>query len=232
MFSLILRELQLLFFFGMRIRWVSAWPSSGFLRLFPLIASPYASGSYPESPDTKACSQYLGYPLSHWTCQAAVDNLPRGALPSIFTPRAHTATNNYIQVPINYADDELSPSCQVTIDLDGHSLNDQFVFVPWDEIREMAQVIVDLCVDLTNRGGFITYGVGRTFESLIHPTNYDNTEIPTPAWVRQPDGTAEFVAIPNIPEVNEYSTSCGRQSLSISNTQIQWLLTPRKEVDN
>lgn len=212
----------------MLLRWSSAWPSSGFLRLFPLIAYPYAVGSYPESPDTKACSQYLGYPLDHWTCQGAVDSLPRGALPSIFTPRAHTATNNYIQVPIHYADDEASPSCQITIDLDGHSLNDQFVFVPWDEIRAMAQVLVNVCVDLTNRGGFITYGVGRTFESLVHPTSYENAEIPSPAWVWQPDGTDEFVAIPYTPAVTEYSKFCGRPSCLIGNF-IDFMVTHSSE---
>lgn len=176
--------MQLLLFSGMRLPWLSVWPSSGILLLFTLIASPhvaFVAGSYPESPDAKACSQILGYPLSHWPCQAAVDNLPKGTLPSIFTTRAHTETNNYIQVPIDYADAESNPSCRVTITLDGHSQNDQFVFVPWNEIRKMAQVIVDRCVDLFNRGGFITYGVGRTFESLINPTSYDNVEIPTPA---------------------------------------------------
>ena len=176
--------MQLLLFSGMRLPWVPTWPSSGILRLFTLIASShvtFVAGSYPVSPDAEACSQFLGYPLNYWSCQAAVDNLPKGTLPSIFTTRAHTATNNYIQVPIHYTDAESYPSCRVSINLDGHSQNDQFVFVPWNEVREMAQVVVDGCVDTLNRGGFITYGVGRTLESLIHPTNYDNAEIPTPA---------------------------------------------------
>ena len=165
-------------------------------------------GAYPESPDARACSQFLGRPLSHKDCQAAVDNLPKGTLPSIFTTRAHTATNNYIQVPVRYSDDDLRPSCSVTIDLDGHSLTDQFVFVPWDEIREMAQAVVDTCVDMLNRGGFITYGIGRTLESFIHPMSYggDDAEIPTPAWVRQPDGSSTYVAIPSTSTTNEYST--------------------------
>ena len=71
----------------------------------------------------------------------------------------------------------------------------------------MAQVVVDICVSLLVRGGFITYGVGRTLESLIHPTMYgeNNAEIPTPAWVQQPDGTVEFVAIPPVSATTEYS---------------------------
>ena len=179
-------------------------------------------GSYPESPDTRACSYFLGRPLRHGACQAAVENLPRGTLPSIFTTRAHTATNNYIQVPVRYNDIELRPSCTVSIDLDGHSLTDQYVFVPWNEIREMAQAVVDTCVDLLLCGGFITYGVGRTFESLIYPTAYgdNNAEIPVPAWVRQPDDTVESVAIPFTPAYNEYSKFGGttlRTRLAVQN---------------
>ena len=165
-------------------------------------------GAYPELPDARACSQFLGRPLGHEDCQAAVDHLPRGTLPGIFTTRAHTATNNYIQVPVRYNDEDLGPSCSVTIDLEGHSLTDQFVLVPWDEIRDMAQAVVDSCVDILNRGGFVTYGIGRTLESLIHPMAYggDDAKIPTPAWVRQPDGSIAYVAIPSPPAVNEYST--------------------------
>lgn len=180
-------------------------------------------GPYPVSPDVQGCGQFplpAEHPLTHWACQGAVDNLPRGALPSIFTTRAHTATNNYIQVPVQYTDAEPNPGCMVTIDLDGHSENDQFVLVPWDEIREMAQVIVDTCVDLLARGGFITYGVGRTFESLVNPTTDEgnNVDIPTPASVLQPDGAVEFVAIPPSLPTNEYSKFRGTILKSLSNS--------------
>ena len=198
----------------MRPQWPFIWLPSGNSGLFTLLVSlcvAYKIHSYPEPPDALWCSQSLGRPLGRWACQAAVNNLPRGTLPSIFTTRAHSATNNYIQVPVRYADAESRPDCTVTIDLDGHSRNDQFVFVPWDEVRQMAQVVVDSCVDTLSRGGFITYGIGRTFESLIHPTAYDgeNAEIPTPAWVWQPDGTVNSVAIPSDPASNEYSKFCG-----------------------
>ncbi|CAD6588376.1 MAG: hypothetical protein ASARMPRED_003540 [Alectoria sarmentosa] len=70
----------------------------------------------------------------------------------------------------------------------------------------MALQLVDSCVYFLSRGGFITYGVGRTLESLIYPTTYggDNAELPYPAWVWEPDGTAEFVAIPSNPATDEY----------------------------
>ena len=194
----------------MRPQWPSTWHFPGKLYLLlPCLFSflDYAIGLYPESPDARACSQFLGRPLGHQECQAAVDNLPRGTLPSIFTTRPRTAANNYIQVPVRYSDDELRPGCSITVDLEGHSQTDQFVLVPWDEVREMAQAVVDTCVGLLNRGGFITYGVGRTLESLYNPTAYggDDAKIPTPAWVRQPDGSVLFVAIPSVPTINEYS---------------------------
>lgn len=166
----------------------------------------YTMASYPRLPDAHFCSEFLGGPLSRESCQAAVDKIPQGTLPTIFTTRAHTATNNYVQVPIRYGDTELDSSCMVTIDLDGHSQTDQFVILPWDGVREMAQVVVDGCVDGFHRGGYITYGVGRVFESLLDPTAYEGaqTEI-SPAWVQQPDGTVETVAIPPPRAENGYS---------------------------
>lgn len=162
--------------------------------------------SYPVLPDALFCSAFLGGPLSKQSCQATVDNLPQGTLPTIFTTRAHTATNNYVQVPARYGDIELGYSCTITIDLDGHSRTDQYVLVPWDEVRKMAQAVVDGCVDGLHRGGYITYGIGRVFESLLDPTAYEggHTEIP-PAWVQQPDGTVDTVAIPPTRAENEYS---------------------------
>ena len=194
----------------MRPQWPPIWifPQKLCLSALSLILFIiHAMALYPQPPDVRACSRFLGHPLDRRACQAAVDNLPRGTLPSIFTTRRHTATNNYIQVPVRYHDTELTSSCVVTIDLDGHSLTDQFVSVPWDEIRKMAQVVVDICVSFLDRGGFITYGVGRALESLIHPTTYgiNNAEIPTPAWVQQPDGTVEFIAIPSVSATTEYS---------------------------
>ena len=113
--------------------------------VFPYIF--HATHSYPVSPDTYACRSSLGYPLGRWACRLALNNIPEGALPNIFTTRARTATNNYIEVPVRYVDSESRPDCIITIDLDGHSERDQFMFVPWNEIREMAQVVVDNCVD-------------------------------------------------------------------------------------
>ena len=189
------------------------WPFTGASSLkwyiFTLASTyvPPATGYYPVTPDTQACSRFLGRPLYHLDCQAAVDSLPRGSLPSIFTIRARTTFNNYIEVPVYHVNSQFNPSCMITIDLDGHSRTDQFVSVPWDEIRQMAQAIVYRCVDRFQLGGFITFGVGRTFESLIFPTTYgtDHVPIPNPASVLQPDETVSFVAIPYTPPTTDYS---------------------------
>lgn len=203
---MLLRINSIALVFGMRLQWSSTW--------LPLTASPYvayAVGPYPVSPDAQRCSGVLGRPLGPLACQAVVNNLPRGTLPSIFTTRARTPVNNYIQVPVLYTNAGPDPACMVTIDLDGHSLTDQFIFVPWDEVRKMAQSIVDSCVSPMNRGGYITYGIGRTLQSLVHPTTYEgnNADIPTPIWVRQPDETINYVAIPSTPAADEYSELCG-----------------------
>ena len=185
----------------------SVWHFAGRLCLCALLISPHifhTVTSYPEPPDALGCSRTLGRPLSHWACQVALDNLPRGSLPSVFTTRAHTRTNNYIQVPVRNAGVEPRPDCVVTIDLDGDSVNDQFIVVPWDEIRKMTQRIVDTCVKLLGGGGFITYGVGRTLETLI-ANGENNDDNPTPTWVRQPDDTVEYVAIPLVSAVGRHS---------------------------
>ena len=204
----------------MRLKWHFAWAASLKWYIF-ILASTYAplvTGSYPVTPDAQACSRFLGRPLFHSECQEAVDSLPRGSLPSIFTTRARTAFNNYIEVPFRHMNAQSNPSCMVTIDLDGHSRSDQFVSVPWDELRQMAQVVVNSCVDRFSLGGFITFGVGRTFEALIFPTAYgtDNVPIPNPAWVLQPDETVAFVAIPNTPSIIDYSEFTRQSKLRLS----------------
>ena len=192
------------YFSSMRLQSLSYWPLEAKRSLVALLGiSNLVSATvyYPEPPDTKTCSQFLGRPLDRSACQAAVDNIPRGDLPSIFTTRSQTATNNYVEVPVRYTDSDSDPRCVVTIDLDGHSQRDQFVFVPYDQVRVMAQRIVDFCVGIFDRGGFMTYGVGRTLEALITPTAYSggNTDIPTPAYVEQPDESVGLgiVAVPS-----------------------------------
>ena len=196
----------------MRRKWPFPWAASlkGYIFTLASLYVRSATGSYPVLPDAQACSRFLGSPLYHSDCQAAVDSLPRGSLPSIFTTNAHTTFNNYIQVPVRHMNAQANPSCMITIDLDGHSQSDRFVSVPWDEIRQMAQVIVARCVDRMYLGGFITFGVLRTFESLVFPTTYgtDNVPIPISAWVLQPDETVDFVAIPSTPPIFHYSEFC------------------------
>lgn len=153
---------------------------------------------YPVPPDKMSCSKELGRPLARWKCQAAIDQMPKGRLPSIFTTRQRSPENGWVTVPQRFHDNQGINGCIVHIDLDGHSTKDVFVMVPWDEIREMAQIIMDSCVWQMGSGGFITYGLGKTLQSLTGPVLYDinGREVPRPAWAQQPDGSINAVAVP------------------------------------
>ena len=156
---------------------------------------------YPTAPDLLSCSVFLGRPLTVRACQAALDGIPRGTLPTIFTTRARTASNNFVEVPQSYKDNEARPGCEITIDLDGHSQNDKYAFVPFDAVREMGQKVINTCVSYGSQGRFITYGLKTTIQALLDPTSYDGSsiDIPAPATVQQPDGTTDYteIAIPD-----------------------------------
>ncbi len=52
----------------MRPLWPPPWPFLGKMCLSALLVSPFVPftmGSYPESPDLRACSYFLGRPLAH-----------------------------------------------------------------------------------------------------------------------------------------------------------------------
>jgi len=156
----------------------------------------------PDAPDSNTCSRYFGRPLLTETCMAALEKIPRGALRSIFTTRQSTTTNNYIEVPLPYFDDDHNPSCKITINLEGRSENDVFVLVPFDAVRQMAKFVIDTCVTPRQVGGRITFGLVDTLRGLIFPRAYDGSpvRIPVPAQVLQPNGAVDgIVAIPDGP---------------------------------
>ena len=147
----------------------------------------------------KDCDKEYGRPLDKSRCEVALSNLPRGALPSIFTTRRKTGTNNFVQVPKRYVDATRIPACAITVDLDGHSQHDVFVLVPWNSIRLIAAEIIEECVGIFTTGGISTYGLNQTFEAFIAATPYDpsiNAIRAEPASVLNPDGSIDSVAIP------------------------------------
>lgn len=153
---------------------------------------------YPFPPDGYYCSASLGFRNpAIAACQAAWEDIPRGSLSSIFTTRPRTSTNNYVQVPDAYSDNDANPLCTITIDLDGHSENDVFVLVPYDVIKEMTENLISKCVT-EQMGGMMTYGMAGTLNTLLEPTAYDGSAInvPLPSVVEQPDGTVHSIAIP------------------------------------
>jgi len=143
--------------------------------------------------DVTVCDERFGKPLERSRCLAALSNVPYSTLPSIFTTRTHSETNNYEQVPRRFVDATTNPACAITVDLEGHSMNDVFVLVPWAEIRAIARATIEYCVGRSTKGGMSTYGLRHVFEAVISPTPYDpSTE---PAAVVNPDGSIDSVAM-------------------------------------
>ena len=145
-------------------------------------------------PDAHSCTKQYGHPpLS--ACEAALNNLPYGELPSIFTSRTSEPTNNYITVPQYYVD-SAHPLCAITIDLDGHSTRDVFISVPWNTIRNITTGIIDRCIARINIGGWETFGLKRAFDAVISPSFIGSEDGGSTAAVADPDGTITSVAVP------------------------------------
>lgn len=148
----------------------------------------------------KVCGVHYGVRLQKPRCEAALSKLPEGHIPSIFTTREGRVPPNYVQVPQIFHDNDENAECTITVDLDGHSLSDIFVLVPWNKVRQLAAVIIEDCVAPYMKGGFNTFGLNRTFEALIPMTPYDTRVNPVrgrPAEVENPDGTTDdSVAMP------------------------------------
>lgn len=156
-------------------------------------------------PFVAFCSRLYGHPLSSLSCWAALEKIPRGSLPTIFTTRERSADNNWVQVPVQYYDAGLDSNigCRITIDLDGHSQNDVFVLIPYDIVHDIVQDGIENCVDMRGIGAFSTYGLRNTFQSLLTPTAFDGSAISDSQTyaVQQPDGTIDSVAVPPDPVV-------------------------------
>lgn len=144
--------------------------------------------------DITVCDPRFGQPLFRAHCLAALLNLPDGSsLPSIFTTRRHSDTNNYEQVPRRFVDTVQNPACAITVDLEGHSMNDVFFLIPWDVIRSVAHLTILHCVGRSFMGGKSTYGIHRAFEAIIAPTPYDPG--PGPVAIVNPDGSVDSIAV-------------------------------------
>lgn len=158
-----------------------------FLTLLVISITFYGTSGHAE---TLHCSDEYGYPLQVSHCEAALLNVPQGALPSIFTTRED---NQYVTVPQRFVDHTRLPLCAITIDLDGHSKTDVFVLIPWDEIRKIAARVIERCIGTIAKGGISTFGLSRTYDAFIPPEPYDPI---TAQAVISPDGSVDSVAVP------------------------------------
>jgi hypothetical protein len=170
-------------------------------------------------PDVSSCGAIYGA-LSTSPCQVALQGLPSGSIPSIFTTRTSASDNNFVTVPKRYVDSETHPSCAITIDLDGHSKDNVFVLVPWKKIRTIVQDIIDGCVDRSHWGGFETFGLQRTFDAVIDPTLFEPNEAnnAVPAQVEQPDGTLDTTVVATPPD----TSSSGYGKLFRRSQSLDW----------
>lgn len=146
-------------------------------------------------PDVSGCSGLYGTVIRP-PCEVALDGLPTGSLPTIFTTKTRIAGGNFVTLPKRYVDSD-RPSCAITIDLDGHSQKDIFVLVPWNAIRRIVENILDDCVDRNFWGGFQTFGLQRSFDAFVESASRVK-DSPPYAQVEQPDGAVDtsVVAMP------------------------------------
>lgn len=157
---------------------------------------PSAAENEITRPDIRTCSFVYGA-LTRTACDAALQGIPTGELPTIFTSRRRISGTNFVSLPKRYADSEAHPSCVITIDFDGRSENNAFVSIPWDKVREKAQIVLDDCVGAAaGWGGYATYGLKKTFQALLDNTPASGLDRPQPAQVIEPDGSFSDVAIP------------------------------------
>lgn len=169
-------------------------------RHFSLLAVLFIARAFLCNAEITVCSPYYGDRMQKTRCEAALSKMPEGNLPIIFTTRERMVSNNYVQVPQIFHDNDEWAQCTITVDLDGHSLSGVFVLVPWNKIRQNVAAIIGDCVTPRMMGGFDTYGLNATFEALIPMTPYDTRANPVrgrPAEVQNPDGmNDDSVAIP------------------------------------
>ncbi|CAF9915465.1 MAG: hypothetical protein HETSPECPRED_002497 [Heterodermia speciosa] len=147
------------------------------------------------NPNAHSCDRLYGRPPPS-NCHLALNSLPSGDLPTIFTTRPHQPGNNYVTLPQRYADSGQRPSCVVTIDLDGQSSKDVFVNVPWDAIRNITSSIINMCVEDRSMGGWETFGLEQAFNALIDPAFLPPDAQNAPVGVQDPDETVSSVGFP------------------------------------
>ena len=138
---------------------------------------------YPEPPDVSNCNRLLGRTLDIETCQEALSTMSRGratGLISIFTTQS--SARGLTRVPLIFTASARRSLCVITIDLDGHSQNEDTVTVPWDVVRQVTQALIDKCAS-RSISGIITYGLGTTLNALMTPVAYSGLSIDLTAFV-------------------------------------------------
>lgn len=145
-------------------------------------------------PNTSSCSPGYGNPLIRWPCEVALSEMPTGSALKTFSTKTKSRNDDWIHLPQRHVDEDAQPACAITIDLEGHSQRDVSFSVSYDTIRIIAQNVMNHCIGGHGWGGWETYGLLNTFQSLRRPEPYDIAQ--QAAVFENPDGSISSLGLP------------------------------------
>ena len=164
------------------------------LALFLRLCTLHVHAYNPIEPNTMSCSPGLGSPLNRWPCEIALSEIPHETTLRTFSSKAKPFDHDeWIELPQRFANNDVHPDCEFTIELEGHSKRDDSVVASYEMIRNIAINLLSTCVINKAWGGWETFGLDRTFRALVPPTPYAQV-----AAVENPRGSVDSVALPEI----------------------------------
>ena len=133
------------------------------------------SSQEPVPPDIWGCSpQAFSLPNKYLACETAYRRIPSGSQKMQFTSYAVLNRRpNWIELPLRYVDDDTNPTCTISINHHGHSLDDAHVPLSYNDLSSMVLSLIQHCVLRSNHGGVRTYGVEYVVYTLAtRPVTY------------------------------------------------------------
>ncbi|KAG8530593.1 uncharacterized protein KY384_005096 [Bacidia gigantensis] len=113
----------------------------------------FAGPNLDVTTDMSGCSANYGYPLPP-ACATAFAKIPSDTGPWNFRHFPQAGSDNQLQVPLEYKDDNANPTCIITIDLDGHSDQDgtSEEWSTFPNIKAAASHVISQCVEPASVG--------------------------------------------------------------------------------
>ena len=120
----------------------------------------------PIPPDVNSCNPALGKDLNRFRCEVAASDIPQDTRLRTFSTKKPTENDDWIDLPRTFDDFEGSPTCVITVELEGHSQRDNLLFgASWDTIRRIALNVITNCVNSHGWGGYV--GLFRALSTLL-----------------------------------------------------------------